>query len=139
MAGLGIYPGSFNPWHDGHMDILQKSLKVFDRVLVLQGHNPSKSEAKDKSFMTALKDVPRVEVGFFSGLLANTVKELKPDGIIRGLRDGYDLEYEINLQYWNEDLGVTCPFVYFVTDRKFGHISSSAIRELKSLSKTSGV
>lgn len=88
--------------------------------------------------MMALEGQKSVEAGFFVGLLANAVKTIRPDGIIRGLRNGYDLEYEINLQYWNEDLGVNVPFVYFVTDRKYGHISSSAIRELRSLSKKSG-
>jgi pantetheine-phosphate adenylyltransferase len=112
---------------------LLKALRIFDRVVVLQGHNPAKPAAKGKGFILAASKHERVETGFFSGLLADTVKAIKPDGIIRGLRNGYDLEYEINNQYWNEDLGVTVPFVYFITDRKYGHISRTAIRELQSL------
>lgn len=132
-----LYAGSFNPWHDGHADILKKALKLFDIVYVMQGHNPNKIAVKDKSFLwkaTAIDEV-RVETGMFNGLLSNVVKTLKPDALIRGLRNGHDLQYEMNLQYWNEDLGVDCPIVYFVCDRKLSHISSSAIRELESLKK----
>lgn len=50
MVRVGIYPGSFNPWHDGHQDILNKALRIFDKIIVLQGHNPSKPEAKDKLY-----------------------------------------------------------------------------------------
>lgn len=130
---IAIYPGSFNPWHEGHEDILQKALEVFDMVVVLQGHNPKKPQVKDKSFLLEATKSPNVEAGFFNGLLVDAIHSIKPDAIIRGLRNGYDLEYEINLQYWNEDLGIKVPFVYFVTDRKYGHISSSAIRELREI------
>ena len=115
MATLGLYPGSFNPWHAGHEDILLKALRIFDKVLILQGHNPAKPVAKNKDFLLAATRHERVEAGVFFGLLADTVRDIKPDGIIRGLRNGYDLEYEINNQYWNEDLGVIVPFVYFIT------------------------
>ncbi len=131
---LAIYPGSFNPWHEGHADILKKALCVFDKIIVLQGHSQNKPEVKDKGFLAqATMYSDRVEAGFFKGLLADAIHNIKADAIIRGLRNGYDLEYEINLQYWNEDLGIKIPFVYFVTDRKYGHISSSAIRELKAI------
>ena len=134
MAKIAIYAGSFNPWHEGHGDILKKALKVFDKVFVLQGHNPRKPEVKDKNFLKVYdRHKDKVEAGFFKGLLAEVVKEMKPDALIRGLRNGYDLEYEANLQYWNEDLGVECPTVYFLCDRKLTHISSSALREYEKL------
>lgn len=135
MVKLAIYAGSFNPWHQGHEDILIKALKVFDKVLVLQGHNPNKLESKDKSFLEISKRFENVETGMFKGLLADVVKEIKPNALIRGLRNGYDLEYEANLQYWNEDLGIKCPTVYFLCDRTLSHISSSAIRELNQFRK----
>lgn len=131
---IAIYAGSFNPWHQGHEDILVKALKIFDKVFVLQGHNPKKPEVKDKSFLEIYnRHQDKVEAGMFNGLLADVVKEMKPDALIRGLRNGYDLEYEANLQYWNEDLGVECPVVYFLCDRKLTHISSSALREYENL------
>ncbi len=61
------------------------------------------------------------------------VKELNAEAVVRGLRNGTDLQYEMNQQYWNEDLGLNVPIVYFITDRKLSHISSSAIREIKCL------
>ena len=131
MGTLGIYPGSFNPWHEGHEDILEKALQVFDNILILQGHNPKKPTSKDKGFLDITRE--RVTTGFFNGLLVHAVKDLNATAVIRGLRNGHDLEYEINNQYWNEDLGLNIPFVYFITDRKYGHISSSAIRDLNKI------
>ena len=102
-----IYPGSFNPWHEGHQDILNKAKRCFDEVIVIK-------YGKD-----------------FTGLLSDYLKDKDYCAIIRGLRNGYDLQYEQNQQYWYEDLGVQIPIVYFITDRTLGHISSSAIREIK--------
>jgi len=106
---IAIYPGSFNPWHNGHQDILNKASKIFDRI----------------DIATYGKD--------FHGLLSDYLKKYKNKycAIIRGLRNGNDLQYEQNQQYWYEDLGITIPIVYFITDRKLGHISSSAIRNIE--------
>ena len=143
-----LYPGSFNPWHDGHTDILKKALKVFDKVLVSAGRNPDKPKWDyDLGKLCSFPDYqckngvpPRVSVMHFTGLLVDFVEEIKLgrnggesikiDAIIRGLRDGHDLQYEMNQQYWNEDLGIEIPFVYFICDRKLSHMSSSMIRAL---------
>lgn len=134
---IAVYPGSFNPWHAGHQDILDKALKVFDKVIILQGHNPAKLEAKSKKFMEVCRNYDgRVEAGFFNGLLATNLKDIPCSAIIRGLRNGHDLQYETNNQYWNEDLGCEVPFVYFICDRKYSHISSSAIREVEEITQS---
>ncbi len=127
---IALYPGSFNPWHKGHEDILKKALQVFDKVVVLQGHNLSKVEVKDKSFLSAVSKFERADAGFFVGLLVDVIKDGLFCAVIRGLRNGHDLQYETNNQYWNEDLGCNIPFVYFVCDRTYSHVSSSSIREL---------
>lgn len=133
VSKIAIYPGSFNPWHEGHEDILQKALKVFDSVVILQGTNTKKLIPKDKKFLSACSRYgERVTGGFFKGMLVDAINDIPSIcAVIRGLRSGYDLEYEMNLQYWNEDLGLSVPVVYFITDRQYGHISSSAIREME--------
>lgn len=133
-----IYAGSFNPWHAGHEDILQKALNIFDKIIILQGHNPCKPKKKDSSFLSIANKYKQVECGFFNGLLADTVQEIKPDAIIRGLRNGYDLQYETNLQYWNEDLGVKCPIIYFICDRSKSHLSSTFIKQVDNLTIKKG-
>ena len=133
-----IYPGSFNPWHKGHEDILEKALKIFDKVYVAKGINNSKN-----SSMTTLSKFIKegIEWWSFSSLLVDFVIDLekmkhhKIDAVIRGLRNGMDLQYEMNLQYNNEDLGLKIPVVYFITDRNLSHISSSAIREIERFKK----
>jgi len=126
---LGIYPGSFNPFHKGHEDILVKALKIFDKVIILQSKNQA---GLNKDFLKIAIKYDNVECGFFKGLLVDVVKQLKPTAIIRGLRNGYDLQYETNLQYNNEDLGIDIPFVCFICNRNNSHISSSSIREILS-------
>lgn len=136
-----IYPGSFNPWHKGHTDILVKALQVFDKVVVAPAKNPDKEnygfDLRDLFKNSAGLNHDRIRVKPFEGLLVDFVEHLQISyeddicAIIRGLRNGHDLQYETNQQYWNEDLGLTIPVVYFITDRSHGHISSSAIRALR--------
>jgi pantetheine-phosphate adenylyltransferase len=135
---IGFYPGSFNPWHDGHEDILEKALKLFDKIVILQLTNPEKGVAKEIDPAPSL--MKRVEIyvrpnTFLTNVVGTYVLGRSKDeyAIIRGLRNGNDLEYEKVQQYWNEDLGMKIPTVYFVSDRKLLHISSSAIRMIDKL------
>ena len=140
MGKTAIYPGSFNPWHGGHTDVLDKALKIFDRVVVAIGSNPEKAGIASNPSVQFFEEEygDRVILLRFNGLLVDFIKELNDDGwpidvVIRGLRNGQDLEFEKTQQYWNEDLGLEIPTVYFVSDRKLSHISSSAIRQIKSI------
>jgi len=128
-----VYPGSFNPWHQGHSDILRKALKVFDKVIVAVGRNPEKSFGEYNIYLLNTdfkKEVisSQVETREFSILLVDFIKNTNACAVIRGLRNGSDLQYEQNQQYWNEDLGLNIPTIYFICDRKLSHISSSTIR-----------
>jgi len=136
-----IYPGSFNPLHIGHVDIINKALQIFDKVFIAQGKNSTKYPVTEqKAIFKAVEEnnLKNVTVWYFDNLLVDFIKELerdvcKIDAVIRGLRNGADLQYEMNLQYNNEDLGLNIPVVYFITDRTLGHISSSSIREIKKI------
>lgn len=150
---LGIYPGSFDPWHKGHEDIVNKALGVFDMVMITKMFNPDKNfdpEQAKASFEELVvyinNNVPEhFKERVFVQAESRSLKEVTEDrvyihgakieisGVIRGLRNGHDLQYEMNNQYWNEDLGIEIPFVYFITDRSLSHISSSAIRTIKKL------
>jgi len=134
-----VYPGSFNPFHEGHKDIILKALKIFDQIVIARGINPEKKTSKfemSKDFTNWCqygKQNAQIVYQEFTGTLKDLVDEVKPDAIVRGLRNGDDLQYEMNQQYWNEDVGIEVPFVYFVTDRKLSHVSSSAIRMVEKL------
>lgn len=141
-----IYPGSFNPFHKGHADIIRKALQVFDKVFIAQGKNISKENSTTKSdILDKVKEfgLQNVSVWEFEGLLVDFINGLNEHpkelgdikAVIRGLRNGVDLQYEMNLQYNNEDLGLKIPIVYFITDRSLSHISSSAIREIERFRK----
>lgn len=141
---VGLYPGSFNPIHEGHADVLTKALRVFDAVNILVC-NPIEEEAVLRakriqkslgglltSEGAAIVDMNKIGIQTWSGLFAQYV--LENDGlytaVIRGLRNGTDLQYEQNLMYAGEDLGINIPTAFFLTDRTMSHISSSLIREL---------
>jgi len=123
-----IYPGSFNPWHEGHRDILDKALLVFDKVIIAI-YGDYKRVVNTEWFELYLSNKIEV-IKFNKQLLKDVIEKYKPMAIIRGLRNGNDLQYEQNLQYWNEDLGIKIPTVYFVSGRDVSHISSTIIREL---------
>jgi len=123
-----IYPGSFNPWHKGHSDILNKALKVFDKIIIAI-YGEDKHSLNTEWFGLYLFNKLEV-VKFNKQLLKDVVDKYKPMAIIRGLRNGNDLQYEMNMQYWNEDLGIKIPTVYFVSGRDVSHVSSTIIREL---------
>lgn len=143
MTTYGFYPGTFNPWHQGHKDVLDKALKIFDVVIIAHGINADKTVDYYDVPMHELVNEYGDSILFytFQGLLVDALNDLARDGynvtgVVRGLRNGNDLQYEMNQQYWNEDLGLTIPIVYFITDKALAHISSSAIRGINRVKNT---
>ena len=128
---IGIFTGTFNPFHKGHTDVLFNALKIFDKVVIARGDNPVKEYP-----ISDLKELisNKIEVVTYTGLLVNYLKT-RPDicAVIRGLRNTKDFEYEKTQQYYNEDLGITIPTVYVIANRQVQHISSSGERALAKL------
>lgn len=124
---IGIYAGSFDPFHKGHYDILEKSEKIFDKVIVAKGKNPDKP---DHGF-----DIPNLDgrqVSYYTGFLTDFVKEQSVDcnvTIIRGLRTKDEID-EMNLYKFIQDLRPEINVVWIPCNREYEHISSSALRSM---------
>ena len=148
---IGIYAGSFNPFHVGHLDVLEKAEKVFDKVVVARGINASKMTVLEnhagiikpfsESTMDSIKAtkldkiLPIHETIFFTTLLSDVVKHYRPMGdvtVIRGLRDGFDLQAESNLVAVLKDIDPDSNVIYIPCANNLSHVSSSVIRQLES-------
>jgi pantetheine-phosphate adenylyltransferase len=126
---IAVYPGSFNPFHKGHYNVLQKAEAIFDKVIIAKGSNPGKEES---AF-----EVPTMlsnrQTASYTGLLTDYVNSLDyPVTIIRGLRNSTDLQYELNQYRYLQDLSSQhLKIVSIFCDREFEHISSTGIRQLQ--------
>lgn len=139
---IAFYPGSFNPWHQGHGDILEKALKVFDKIVILQMSNSSKTNSKELTVGDVLNYAHNVIAPSQLEILHRPDQSIitaignhlfslegKHDyAIIRGMRNEKDFCDEQILTYWYEDLGVKMPIFHIISDRKLVHVSSSAIK-----------
>jgi len=126
---IGIYPGSFNPFHKGHLNILQKAERIFDKVIIVKGVNPDKPKT-DAIFPESVSNRQILE---WDGLITDLIKELETHSdvtLIRGLRNGKDLDYEVNQLRFMEELYPLLNVCYIQCDKQYEHISSSAIRKL---------
>ena len=125
---VGLYPGSFNFFHQGHLNILEKAEKIFDKVIIARGVNPEKKNVI-MPMPNAIADRTWVN---YNGLLTDFIKTLPYDNItvIRGLRNGVDLQYELNQYRYFQDLMPDIQMVSIFCDKEFEHISSSGIRML---------
>lgn len=125
---IGIYAGSFNPFHKGHYNILEKAEKIFDRVIIARGINPE----KNNEIVPMPKILETRAIMNYNGLLTDFIKNLPYENvtIIRGLRNSVDLQYELNQYRYFQDLMPEVQVVSIFCDKEFEHISSSGIRAL---------
>ena len=138
---IALYPGSFDPVTNGHLDVIRRALGVFDRVLVGVLANPRKSPllaaaTRVEVLQAALAeaDIPddRVEVVTFDGLTVDAVKAHGAGSIIRGLRAISDFETEMQLAHNNRKLAPDIDSVFFMTAVEHGYVSSSLVKEIAS-------
>jgi pantetheine-phosphate adenylyltransferase len=132
---LAIYPGTFDPITNGHADILRRSLKIFDRVIVALAENMRKeplfSIAERRAMISdALGGDPRIEIDAFQGLLVDYVKRRQAGVVIRGLRALADFEYEFQLAHMNRHLAPEVETVFLMTSEESFYVSSSLVKEV---------
>ncbi len=133
-----LYPGSFDPITYGHLDVLRRARKVFDRLTVAVVENPRKralfsAEERRELVEQALREegIEDVPVITYSGLLVECAKELGVVAIVRGLRATSDFDYEFQMALTNRDLDSDIETVFFMTAGRFSFLSSSIVKEVK--------
>lgn len=129
---IAVYAGSFNPFHQGHYNILQKAERIFDKVIIARGINPEKSN----ELVELPNEIKDRQIMCYDGLLTDFIDSLGHEvTLIRGLRNSTDLQYELTQYRFLQDLKPNINVVSIFCDKGFEHISSSAIRMLKKYDK----
>ena len=134
---VAVYPGSFDPVTLGHFDIIERSAKIMDRVIVGVLNNSSKTplfsvEERVNMLKSITKDIPNVEVMSFGGLLVDFVREQNANVIVRGLRAVTDFEYELQLSQTNHVIAPEVDTIFLTTNLKYSYLSSSIVKEIAS-------
>ena len=134
---IAVYPGSFDPVTYGHLDIIKRSIRVFDKlvigILLNSEKNPLFSMEERVEFLTeATKDMENVEVKSFSGLLVDFARENNADITVRGLRAVTDFEYELQIAQINNKLDANLDTMFFTTSTEYAYLSSTIVREIAS-------
>ena len=135
MARIALFPGSFDPFTNGHLDVVQRGLELFDEVVVAIGQNSSKQRYLPLEQMLGLlagvfHNEPRVSVRAFTGLTAELAREVGARFLLRGLRNSPDFEYEKPIAYGNQYLNHGLETVFLLTSPALGAISSTIIRDM---------
>jgi pantetheine-phosphate adenylyltransferase len=132
---IAVYPGSFDPITNGHLDILRRSLRLFDKVIVALAENVRKAplftvEERRAQILAAVGNDPRVEVDAFSGLLIEYARRRGAPFMVRGLRALGDFEYEFQLAHMNRHLAPEVETVFMMTAEENFYVSSSLVKEV---------
>jgi pantetheine-phosphate adenylyltransferase len=138
MKKIAVYPGSFDPVTNGHMDIIKRGLRMFDELIVLIAYNRNKKtlftvNERQEMIREVIKDCNNVRVESFDGLLVDFVKGAGANVILRGLRALSDFEYEFQLALINRRLNREIETVFLMTGYKWFYTSSTIINEEASL------
>jgi pantetheine-phosphate adenylyltransferase len=137
VAKRAVYPGMFDPIHNGHVDVIQRSLQIFDELIVAVVANPSKAPlftVKERLEMIdeSTSDLSNFRIVAFDGLLIDLVARERADCIVRGIRAVSDFEYEFQMALMNRKLRSTVETVFLMPHEKYTYISSRLIKEVAS-------
>ena len=133
-----IYPGSFDPITNGHLDIIKRATRIFDKIIVVLAKNSRKKSfftliEKLEMIRTVTKNMNKVEVQSFEGLLVDCVKYNKANVILRGMRAISDFEYESQFAILNKKMAPEIETIFMVTSTQYAYLNSSIVREIASL------
>ncbi len=145
MPRIAVYPGSFDPITNGHLDIIRRSQGLFDLIIIAVNDNPPRDylfrgEERVRMVKETLGDFSDVEVERFEGLLVDYARDKGAGFIIRGLRALSDFEYEFQMDLMNRRLNPHIETIYLMTNQEYSYLSSSVIKEIVRLGgSTSGL
>jgi pantetheine-phosphate adenylyltransferase len=129
---IAVFAGSFNPFHKGHYNVLQKAERIFDKVIIAIGQNP----VKDERTWEIPKSIKNRQIEHYNGLLTDLLTAVGDEPVlIRGLRNSTDFQYEQNQYRYMQELMPNINIVNIYCDKEFEHISSSGIRTLEKFNK----
>lgn len=137
MKRIAVYPGTFDPPTNGHIDLVQRSLRIFDEVVVAIAANPKKTplfslDERVTMFREATRDLKNVVIEGFDGLLVDYIRKKQAVATIRGLRAVSDFEYEMQMALMNRRLDSMIETVFLMPSEEYSFITSTIVREVAS-------
>ena len=135
MHRIAVFPGSFSPFTLGHKSVVDRSLPLFEKIIIAIGINPEKNEyfsieEREKWIKDIYKDNNKIEVQFYEGLTVDFCKKVEAKYILRGLRDSHDFKYEKNIAQTNKNLNPKLETIFVITPPEMSHISSTIMRDI---------
>jgi pantetheine-phosphate adenylyltransferase len=135
---IAIYPGSFDPITNGHIDIIERGLKIFDRIIVAALKNPSKTylfplKERLEIMIKTFEKNDRIDIDFFEGLLVDYLKKKKINTVVRGLRAISDFEIEFQMALMNRQINQEIETIFLVPSMNYSFVSSRLVKEVYQL------
>jgi pantetheine-phosphate adenylyltransferase len=132
---LAVFPGSFDPITNGHIDLVKRAVPLFDKIIVAVGINTQKQylfslEQRMEWLRESFIDLPNVEVGSFEGLTVKYCESINANYLLRGLRQASDFDYEKTISQLNSIIGKDIETIFLISKPELSHISSTIVREL---------
>ena len=133
---IAVFPGSFDPITNGHIDLINRALPIFDKVIVAIGYNSNKTsgmfsiEERQEYIAKSLKGISNTEIATYEGLTINFCKKVKANTILRGLRNTVDFEFEKSIAQMNKKLAPDIETMFLFTNPEFSAINSSIVRDI---------